>query len=57
MPSFRRFRRVNLATSMGREAAGWRDQATAASIRVQADFTLGHSAGPHAPDKGMSDRA
>jgi hypothetical protein len=57
MPSFRRFPRVNLAASMGREQAGGRDQGAPVNDREQADPLLGYFAGPHAPDKGTSDRA
>ena len=57
MPSFRRFRRVNLTASMGWEQAGGRDQGTPVDNREHADLTLGYFAGPHAPDKGTSDRA
>jgi len=57
VPSFRRFRRVNLAASMGWDEADWRDKVTPVSNLEQADFTLGRTAGPHAPDKGTSDRA
>jgi hypothetical protein len=42
---------------MGWEEAGWRDQVMPVSDLEQADFMLGYSAGPHAPDKGTSDRA
>ena len=57
MPSFRRFRRVNLTASMGWEAAGGQDEARPVRNLEFADLALGHSAGPHAPDKGTSDRA
>jgi hypothetical protein len=57
MPSFRRFQRVNLAASMGWEQAGDRNPGTPVDDRERADPMLGYFAGPHAPDKGTSDRA
>ncbi len=42
---------------MGWEQAGERDPGTPVNNREQADPLLGYFAGPHAPDKGTSDRA
>jgi hypothetical protein len=57
MPSFRRFPRVKLAASMGWVQTGGQEQGARVNDHKQADPMLGYFAGPHAPDKGTSDRA